>query len=159
MGFYSLDGGVDSLLYTLLDNHRVCACGNILHALTDKSLSEQGSGCCAVARNIVCLCGNFLYELSAHVLKSVLKFNILGDCYTVVCDEGSAVFLVKNNVSALGSECDFNCVSKLIDTGLESLAGFLTVNNLFSHDELPPIKIIQLLQEYRSGERWCIPLC
>ena len=54
-------------------------------------------------------------------------------------DEGSAVLLVEHNVSALGAERDFNCVSELIDTSLESLAGFLTVNDLFCHDELPPI--------------------
>lgn len=139
VGLDSLDSGVNGLLDALLDDHRVCACNNVLHALADECLSEQGSGGGAVAGDIVCLCGDFFYKLSAHVLKGIFELNILGDGDTVVGDEGSAVLLVEHNVSALGAERDFNCVSELIDTGLESLAGFLAVNDLFCHDELPPI--------------------
>ena len=139
MGLNSLNGCVNGLLNALLDDHRVCARNDVLHALAHECLSEQGGGGGAVAGNVVCLCGDFLDELSAHVLERILKLDILGNRDAVVGYERSAVLLVEDNISALGAERDLNCIGELIDTGLESLAGFLTVNNLFCHDELPPI--------------------
>ena len=80
-----------------------------------EAVKKRGS-CCTVACDIVSLDRNFLYKLSAHIFKRIFKFNFLCNCYTVICDERSTELFIKNNISALRSECDFNGISELVDT-------------------------------------------
>ncbi len=108
----------------------------------DHCLSEQRCGGRAVAGCIVGLCGNFLDELSAHVLGGIIKLDLLGDGHTVVGDEGSAVFLVKNNVSALRAEGDLNCVGKLVNTAQQRISCIYTVINILCHGKLSSSYII-----------------
>ena len=80
-------------------------------------LSQQGRGGGAVAGSVVGLGGNFLDELCAHILKGVVKLDLLGNGHAVVGDERSAELFVQNNVAAFGAEGDFYCVSQLVDAG------------------------------------------
>ena len=137
VGLDGFDGSVDCGLDALLDDHRVCTGGNVLHAFTDEGLCEQRCGGGTVTGDVVGLGGDFLDELCAHVLEGVLELDFLGDGDTVVGDQRSAVFAVKNDVSALRTERDLDGVGKLVDTGLESLAGLFTVDDLFCHFVLP----------------------
>ena len=127
------DGAVYSLLDTAADNHRICACGYVLHALVDECLSEKSSGGGAVSGSIVGLGRNFADELCAHVLGCVLKLDLLCDGNTVVGDQRSAELLVEDNVSALRSESDLNRICKLIYACEKSGSCICSVKNILSH--------------------------
>ena len=132
-----LNSGLGRLLNALSQNHRVCACGNVLHALTDECLCKQCCGRGAVACNVVRLGCNFLHELCAHVLKRIFKLNFLSDCHAVVRDERCAELLIEHNVSALRAKGDLNGICKLVDTAEQCFSGFFAVNDLLCHNKLP----------------------
>ena len=134
-----LDSLVNRLGDTAAENHRVSTGGNVLHTLADKHLSENGSGGSTVACRIVGLCCDLLDELCAHVLHSVVKLDLLGDCNTVVDDHRCAVLLFENDVSALRSECDLNRICKLINTAKQCVSCVHTVHKFLSHIYIPPI--------------------
>ena len=100
----------------------------------DHGLSQQGSGGGAVTGNIVGLGGNLLHQLSAHVLKGIGQLHFLGDADAVIGEEGSAVLLIQNHVAALGAQGDLNSIGQLINTGLQSLAGFIAAHNELRHN-------------------------
>ena len=66
---------VDSFLDTLLDNHRICAGGNILHSLADECLCEKRCRSGAVTRDIVCFGCNFFDELCTHIFERIFKLD------------------------------------------------------------------------------------
>ncbi len=113
---------IGCLLHTLAQNHRVGACSQILHAFVDHRLRKNGSGRGAVACDIVCLLGNLSYELSAHVFKAVLQLDFLCNRDTIVCDCGSTITLVKDNISALRSKGDLYCIRKLVHACCKSIS-------------------------------------
>ena len=98
-----LYSGIDSLLDAIFQNHRIRSGGYVLHAFPDQGLGKQSSGSGTVAGHVVGLGSDLLDQLSAHVLKSVIQFNFLGDGYAVVGDKGSAELFVQHHVSSLGS--------------------------------------------------------
>ena len=132
-----LNSCLGRLLNALSQNHRVCACGNVLHALTDECLCKQRCGRGAVACNVVRLGCNFLHELCAHVLKRIFKLNFLSDCHAVVRNERCAELLIEHNVSALRAKGDLNGICKLVDTAEQCFSGFFAVNDLLCHSKLP----------------------
>ena len=146
----AFDSAVNSLFHTLAQDHGVRACGNVLHALVDHCLGKQSCGRCTVARSVVGLCGDFLDELSAHVLGGVVKLDLLGDGNTVIGDKGSAVLLVKNNVSALRAESDLYCVGELVNTAQKRVSCIYTVINIFCHNNLSSSYIV--LHSVDNGE-------
>ena len=104
----------------------------------DHGLSQQGSGGGAIAGHVVGLGGNFLHQLSTHVLKGIVQFNLLGDGDAVVGDEGSAVLLVQNHVAALGAQGDLDGIGQRIDAGFQGLTGLVAALNELRHNALPP---------------------
>ncbi|MPN19692.1 hypothetical protein SDC9_167064 [bioreactor metagenome] len=88
-------------------------------------LGQQRCGGGAVAGDVVGLGGDFAHQLSAHVLKRILKFDFLGDGHAVVGDERRAEFSFENYIAALGAESDLNGIGQLVYAGLESLAGLV----------------------------------
>ena len=127
------NGGLHGLGHTLLHHDGVGAGGQVLQTLADDGLSQQGGGGGTVAGHVVGLGGNFLHQLSAHVLKGIFQFDLLGDGHAVVGDEGSAVLLVKNYVSALGAESDLNSISELINAAKKGVSGINSVVNILCH--------------------------
>ena len=133
-----LDGGVDCLLHTLAHDHRVCAGGDVLQALADDGLRQQGRGGRAVAGDVVGLSRDLADELRAHVLKRILQLHVLGDRDAVVRDERSTVLLAEHDVAALRAERDLHGVCKLVNAALQFLAGVFAEFNHFCHSNLPP---------------------
>ncbi len=131
--FDSLNCCVRSFLHALAKDDGICACSQVLHAFVDHGLCQNGSGCCAVACDIVGLCGDFLDELCAHVLEVILELDLLGDGYAVVCDRRCAVGLVQNYVSALGAQCDLNCICKFVDAGSHCYSCICAVFEILCH--------------------------
>src|SRR5699024_5292571 len=130
-GVHSHLGG---LLHTLAQHHGVGAGGDVLHALPDQGLGQQGGGGGAVAGHVVGLGGHFLYQLGAHVLKGVLQLHFLGDGHAVVGDEGGAELLIQHHVAALGPQGDLYRIRQLVYAGHEGLAGILAVDDFLSHN-------------------------
>ena len=62
--------------------------------------------------------------------NGIVQLDLLGDGHAVVRDQRGAEFLVENNVAALGPERDLHGVGKLVNAGLQSLAGVLAINQI-----------------------------
>ena len=71
--------------------------------------------------------------MSAHVLKRIFQFDLLGDGNTVVGDQRGKVLFIQNHVSALGAHGDFYGIGELIHASLNCFACFFAINNLFCH--------------------------
>ena len=76
------------------------------------------------------------YQLSTHVLKGILQFDLLCDGHAVVGDQRCAILLVQNNIAALRTERDFYGISKRVDAVFQGLAGFIAPNNHFRHRDI-----------------------
>ena len=139
VGLHGLDGGSGRLGDALLHDHGVGAGGQVLQALVDDGLSQQGGGGGAIAGHIVGLGGDLLHQLGTHVLKGVLQLDLLGDGDAVVGDQGSAELLIQHHVAALGAHGDLYSVGQLVHALFQSLAGLFAVANDLSHNTLPPI--------------------
>ena len=131
----SVDSSGDGLLHAALDVHRVCTGGDVLHALIDEGLCQNGSGGRTVTGGVVRLGGDLANELCAHVLELVLQLDLLSDGDTVIGDERAAELLAQHNIAALGAQGDLNGVGQLVDTCAKRLAGVLALLDLFSHNE------------------------
>ena len=129
------NSGGDGLLHAALDVHGVGTGGNILHALGDKSLGQNGGGGGAVTSCIVGLGGDFANELCAHVLELILQFDLLGDGNAIVGDERAAELLAQHHVAALGAQGDLNGIGQLVDACAKCFTGVLALFDLFSHKE------------------------
>ena len=129
------NSGGDSLLHAALDVHGVGTGGNVLHALGDKSLGQNGGGGGAVTSCIVGLGGDFANELCAHVLELILQFDFLGDGNAIVGDERAAELLAQHHVAALGAQGDLNGIGQLVDACAKCFTGVLALFDLFSHKE------------------------
>ena len=127
------NGGVNGFLNTAFDEHGVCTCGYVLHTLANKCLCKKGCSGGAVAGSIVGFGCNFFYNLSTHVLKRIFKGDFLGDGNTIVADDRSAEFFIKNNIAALRAKGDFYGIGKFVDTILKLSSGFIAIKNLFCH--------------------------
>ncbi|MPM57556.1 hypothetical protein SDC9_104378 [bioreactor metagenome] len=86
VGLNALHGGGGGLGDALAHHHGVRAGSQILQALADDGLSQEGGGGGAVAGHVVGLGGHFLHQLGAHVLEGVLELDLLGDGHAVVGD-------------------------------------------------------------------------
>ena len=145
VGLDGFDGGLGGLGDALLHDHGVGTGSQVLQALTDDGLSQQGGGGGTVAGHVVGLGGNFLDDLSAHVLEGVVQLDLLGNAHTVVGDEGSAKLLIQHHVAALGTHGDLHGISQLVDATLQSVTGFLAVANNLSHNSITSVRKTQLV--------------
>ena len=111
--------GRDALLDATLEQHGVGAGGDVLQALGDDGLGQNGGGGGAVAGHVVGLGGGFLEQLGAHVLEGILQLDLLGDGDAVMGDGGGAELLVQGDVAALGAEGDLDGLGQGVDASLE----------------------------------------
>ena len=116
------DGEVD----TPLDQHRVAAGADRLHALADDRLGEHRRGGGAVADDVVGLDRRFLDQLGAHVLELVLEVDLARDRHAVVGDHRRAGDLLQDDVAPLGAERRLDRLGQLVDPGQQQGPGFRT---------------------------------
>ena len=136
----------NSLAHAAADIHGVCTGSDILHALGDHSLCQNGCSGGAVACCIVGLGGNFTHQLCAHVLKLVLQLDLLGNSHAIVGDDRCAELFAQHHIAALGAQGDLNGVCQGVDTGTQCLAGVLALLDLLSHNQIAPLKLNFLIQ-------------
>ena len=167
VGLDGLDRLGDCLAHAAADVHRVCTGGDILHALGDHGLCQNGCGGGAVACCVVGLGCDLTHQLCAHVLELVLQLDLLRDGDTIVGDDRGAELLAQHHVAALGAKGDLHGICQRVNTGAQRLAGFLALLDLFSHNQIAPLKLnfknrgedLSLPQrpECRPDGRWCTP--
>ena len=108
-----------------LSAHGVGAGGDVLEALAEDGLGQDGGGGGAVAGDVGGLGGDLLDHLGAHVLVVVLQLDLLGDGHAVLGDGRAAELLVDDDVAALGAQRDLDGVGQDVDAAQERRAGFL----------------------------------
>src|SRR5699024_8418713 len=86
VGLDGLHSGGGGLGDALLHDHGVGAGGQVLQALADDGLGQQGGGGGAVAGHVVGLGGDFLHQLGAHVLIGGVQLDLLGAGHSGVGD-------------------------------------------------------------------------
>ena len=132
------NSGGDGLLHAALDVHGVGTGGNVLHALGDKSLGQNGGGGGAVTSCIVGLGGDFANELCAHVLELILQFDLLGDGNAIVGDM-AAELLAQPRCGPLGAQGVTLTVSASWSMPAQSGPyGRPRLFDLFSHKRIAP---------------------
>src|SRR5204863_5893640 len=115
----ALDDALDGLLDAALEPHRVRTRSDVLQALADDRLRENGGGRRAVARDVVRRRGDLAHELSALVLEDVLDLDLTSDRDAVVRDRRRAELLVQHHVAALRAKGDLDRVREDVDAALE----------------------------------------
>ena len=143
---------INSLFNTFLQDDRVCARGKVFQPFAHNRLRQNNSSRRTVTSNVVGFRRYFFYKLRAHVFKGISKLDFFCNSNTVVGDKGSAVFLVKHNVSALRAKRNFNSISEYVHTSFKGFSCVFAVFDLFCHNILTPsVQIFSLprLREYR----------
>ena len=154
VGLDGLDGGVNGLLHALAHDHGVGAGADVLQALADDGLCQQGGGGGAVACDVVRLRSDFTDELSTHILKRILELDFLGDRHAVVRDERGTIFLRQDNVAALRTEGDLDGICELVNAGLQLLTGVFAEFDHLCHDILSLLNYstIARISDWRTME-------
>ena len=132
---------VDGRLDAALERHRVRAGGDVLQALADDRLGEDGRGRRAVAGDVVRRRRDLAHELRALVLEDVLDLDLAGDRDTVVRDGGRAELLVEHDVAPLRAKGDLDRVGEDVHAALERAPRVLVeLQLLVSHiSSVPPL--------------------
>ncbi|CAM5721236.1 hypothetical protein SGLAM104S_02944 [Streptomyces glaucescens] len=125
--------GLDGLLDTALQSHRVGTGGHVAQALADQRLGENGGRGRTVTGDVVRLLGDFLDQLGADLLVRVLELDLLGDGDTVVGDRGRAPLLLEDDVAALGAERHLHGVRELVHAALEAAPRLLVERDDLGH--------------------------
>ena len=123
---------------TFFENNGVCACGKVFETFFYDSLGKNDRGGGAVACNVVGFGGNFFNKLCAHIFERVFEFDFFCYCNAVVSNERCAEFFVEHNVSAFGSESDFNGIRNYVYARFKFFSCFVAVFYLFSHNSISP---------------------
>src|SRR4051812_32707239 len=113
---------VHGKLDALLEAERVGARRDVLQALADDRLGEDGGRRRAVAGDVVGGRGDLADELRALVLEDVLDLDLTSDGHAVVGDRRSTELLVEHDVAAARAERHLDRVGDRVDALLERLA-------------------------------------
>jgi len=127
------DDGFNSLVDAALERHRVCAGSNSLYAFAVDCLGEHRSGCSPVTGNVAGLGSDFLDHLRAHVLERVSELDFFSYGHAVLGDGGRTELLFDDDIAALRTECDFDCVCERVHAAKNRLARIFSVQNLLCH--------------------------
>ena len=128
-----VDERLDGFVNALLDDHRVCASSDVLHAFMDHGLCEERCRRRTITGDVVRLRGDFLDELCAHVLKRIFELDVACNRDTIVRDRRSAELLVEDDVAALRSKRYLYGICQCINTAAKCAASFFIKQNLFCH--------------------------
>src|SRR5208282_856890 len=114
-------GDFHGLINAALERHRVRACGNRSHTLTEDCLGQHGRGCGAVASHIRGLGRNLTHHLCTHVLERVLQLDLLRHRHAVLCNDGCPELLLDHCIASLRAERDLYRVCQNVDAAQNRL--------------------------------------
>jgi len=119
-----------------LDQHRVPAGADRLHALADDRVGDDGGRRGAVTNDVVGLDGRLFDQLRAHVLELVRQVDLLGDRHSVVRHDRRAGDLLDDHVATLGAECRLDGLRELVDSCKQTHPGVLAEAQFLGHGDL-----------------------
>src|SRR6266496_3738405 len=102
---------------------RVHAGGHRFGPFFDDGVGEHSRGGSAVACLVGGLGRDLAHHLSAHVLKLVVEFDLLGDGHAVLADARRAKGFFEHDVAALGAQRHPHSIGKDIDAAQHLIAG------------------------------------
>ena len=132
----------NSLVDTSLQIHRIGTGGNILQTLVDDSLSKDGGSSGTITSIVASLGSHALNELGTGVLELVLELHLLGHGNTVLGNLGSTKLLLDNYIATLRTESYLYCIGQLVNTLLEQVTGICIELDIFSHDSISFLIVI-----------------
>ena len=103
-----VDDGLNALLQTTAQDHRISARSQIPEALGNDGLCQHGRGGGTVTSHIICLGRDLFKQLRAHILKRVGQVDITSNGHTVISNGWCTKLFVQHNVAALWPKCDFD---------------------------------------------------
>lgn len=110
----------------------------------NKDGAGQDSSCgCSITSLIIGFGSNLSDKVGTQVLIRVFELDSPGDSDTVLCDLGATVSLLNDNVATLGTKCDCNAISELVETvgqGLTSRSLY-TNQDSKSNDKVRKVRI------------------
>ena len=125
-----LDDLLDRLLDPATQGQRVGAGGDVLEALTDDRLGQQGRRRGAVAGHVVGRRGDLADQLGALVLENVLDLDLTGDGDAVIGDRRRAELLIEHDVAAFRPQRHLDRVGDGVDAALQRAPRLLLVLQL-----------------------------
>ena len=88
---------------TFFEDYGICTCGKVFQSFSYDRLSQNRSGSCAVACNVVGFDTYFSNKACAHIFEGVFQNDFFSDGYTVVSDKGRGKLLFQNYVTTFGA--------------------------------------------------------
>ena len=101
-------------LHALTDEDGVRAFFHGVNAAMDHFLGKKGCRGRAIPSSIIRFIRDFVYELGAHILEVVLKFDFAGNRHPIICDKGRTIPFIEDDVTSFGSNGQFDGVGKRI---------------------------------------------
>ena len=99
-----LDNSLGTFVNTMLELHRIGTGCQVFQSFMDNCLGQHSSRGGSITSNIVRPRGGLFEQLSAHVLKRVLKLNFFRYRHTIMGHAGSTELLVKRHVATLRTQ-------------------------------------------------------
>ena len=127
-----VDGGLDGLVDAALEEDRVGAGGDVLQALAEDGLGQDGGGGGAVAGGVAGLAGDFADHLGAHVFIGISSSISLATVTPSLVTVGEPNFLSMTTLRPLGPRVTLTALASLATPRRRALASGLVEYELFS---------------------------
>ena len=137
-----------------LHGHGISAGCDSPDAFTVDGLSQDGRGCRTVTGNVGRFAGDFADHLCADVFKAVLQFDLFCNGDAVFGDGGRSELLLDDYVATSGPKSHFHRVCQQIHAAQDRLPRLFSVYDLFCHDSLLKIMLLEFCLRPRVYSAW-----
>ncbi len=110
-----VDDGLNALLQSTAQDHRIGASGEIPEAFDNDGLCQDGRGGGTITSHIICFGRDLFQQLRAHILKWLGQIDITSNGYTIIGNGWCTKLFVKHNIAALWPKCDFDGFCQRVD--------------------------------------------
>src|SRR5882724_7845611 len=137
-----------------LHGHGVGAGRNRLHAFTIDGLCQNGRGGGAIASDVGSLGSDFPHHLRANVLQPIFQFDFFCHGHAVLGNGRRSVFLLNHYIAAFGAESHLHGVGQNINAAENRLPRFLSVYDLFCHNQHLLSEVTDFIAGPACGMSW-----
>src|SRR5207302_6690564 len=137
-----------------LHGHGVGAGRDRLHAFAIDGLRQNGRGGGAIASDVGSLGSDFTHHLRANVLQPIFQFDFFCHGHAVLGNGRRSEFLLNHNIAAFGAESHLHRVGQNINAAENRLPRFLSVYDLFCHNQNLLSEVTDFLAGHACGMSW-----
>src|SRR2546426_6672043 len=137
-----------------LHGHGVGAGRDRLHAFAIDGLRQNGRGGGAIASDVGSLGSDFTHHLRANVLQPIFQFDFFCHGHAVLGNGRRSEFLLNHNIAAFGAESHLHGVGQNINAAENRLPRFLSVYDLFCHNQNLLSEVTDFLAGHACGMSW-----